>query len=256
MSRNDEHPSGDAGQKGRQEARHEGGDEGFLDRWSRRKAALRRGEPLEPTAAEIQPEAQSDPAAALEEGAPPDDELNDAELAERYGVPDPASLGEQADYSAYMKQGVPDRLRNIALRKLWRSSPDLACLDGLLEYGEDYTGAGYVGVLQTAYEVGAGFAKRIEAWEKAEAEKERAEQERFAREQAEAEAERSDRTAVSDDPDAPGAASAPEQRDAADRHVEPAGANRKTRVDAASEYPVAAPIRRRMQFRFDTNGAS
>ena len=37
----------------------------------------------------------------------------------------------------------------------------IACVDGLLEYGEDYTGLGFVGKLQTAYEVGSGFGVEV-----------------------------------------------------------------------------------------------
>ena len=166
------------------------GEEGFLERWSRRKALARQGEELEPEPFAEREDAPASTAVddygAASAGGSVEDpnagettaseaEMSDAELAERYGVPDPAALGEGADYSVYMKGGVPDRLRNAALRKLWRSSPDLACLDELLEYGDDFTGTGVVGALKTAYEVGSGFKKRIEAWEKEQAEKQEAE---------------------------------------------------------------------------------
>src|SRR3546814_2526022 len=46
----------------------------------------------------------------------------------------------------------------MALQRLWRLDPVFANLDGLLEYGEDYTDAAtVVENLKTAYRVGRGF---------------------------------------------------------------------------------------------------
>jgi hypothetical protein len=41
-----------------------------------------------------------------------------------------------------MKQAVPEELRRLALRKLWRSDPVLANVDGLNDYDLDYTKLG------------------------------------------------------------------------------------------------------------------
>ena len=63
-----------------------------------------------------------------------------------------------------MRKGVPAELRKRALQRLWRSNPTLANLDGLLEYGEDYTKIGTAKqVVRTAYQVGRGMLGRIEA---------------------------------------------------------------------------------------------
>ncbi len=81
-----------------------------------------------------------------EEAAPPD-------------LPDIDSLDAESDFTVFMRDGVPDQMRKLALRKLWRSDPVLANLDGLLEYGEDFTDAAdVVKNLQTAYQVGKGYA--------------------------------------------------------------------------------------------------
>ena len=67
------------------------------------------------------------------------------------------------DFSAFMAKGIPERLRNRALRKLWLTNPVLANLDELVEYGEDYTDAAtVVENLQTAYRIGKGFLRREE----------------------------------------------------------------------------------------------
>ena len=125
------------------------------DFWSRRKAAVaaeervREDAELEVRAAEEQ--------AALEER--PDEEV----LAE-LELPDPDSMKQGDDFSAFMANGVPERLRRRALRQLWRSNPVLANLDNLVDYGEDYTDAALVMEnLQSAYQVGKGMLKHLEA---------------------------------------------------------------------------------------------
>ncbi|MEM9844968.1 MAG: DUF3306 domain-containing protein, partial [Pseudomonadota bacterium] len=78
-------------------------------------------------------------------------------------LPEPESLQEGDDFSAFMAQAVPDRIRRRALRVLWRANPVLANLDELLEYGEDYTDAAtVVENLQTAYQVGRGMLEHVE----------------------------------------------------------------------------------------------
>ena len=65
------------------------------------------------------------------------------------------------DFSAFMTAAIPQSLRNRALRKLWKTNPALAGLDGLLDYGDDFTGKGeIVTKLQTAYQVGKGFLEK------------------------------------------------------------------------------------------------
>lgn len=116
---------------------------GFLDRWSKRKVEARREADL--------PD-EADP----EESAPQPNPDRDP-LA---GLPDLESLGPGSDFRPFMQQGVPAELRRAALRKLWRSRPGLANLDGLVDYGEDFTDAARaVPALQTAYQVGRGFLK-------------------------------------------------------------------------------------------------
>jgi hypothetical protein len=63
-----------------------------------------------------------------------------------------------------MRPGVPEHLRTLALRKLWRSDPIFSKLDGMVEYGEDYSIASWPkGVIKTAYKVGRGFLEEISA---------------------------------------------------------------------------------------------
>lgn len=153
----------------------------FLDRWSRRKSKSRSGRPeAEPAvAAPVAVAAEPDPkdlppiaeAPTPVETAPADEpEMDAAELtakAEELGLPDPNTLGPGDDFSAFLSGDVPKQLRNLAMRRLWRSNPVLANVDGLVDYGEDFTDAAtVVANLQTAYQVGRGY-KRPEPEEEA-----------------------------------------------------------------------------------------
>lgn len=131
-------------------------EEGFLKRWSRRKVEARDA-PEEATAEEQ----QDAPAAALpSEPRAPEDEDGALDLE---ALPDIDSLTYESDFTVFMRKGVPPDLRRRALQKLWRSNPTLANLDGLVEYGEDYTKVGTVKqVVRTAYQVGRGMLERLE----------------------------------------------------------------------------------------------
>lgn len=122
--------------------------------WSRRRAGVQAE--VEAEAAERQSEA-----IAAEEVAQQD--KSDAELLAEFDLPDPDAMKPGDDFSAFMKSAVPDRLRRRALRKLWLTNPVLANVDGLVDYGEDYTDAALViENLQTAYQVGKGMTKHVE----------------------------------------------------------------------------------------------
>lgn len=125
------------------------------DFWSRRKAAVLAEADEEREA--IEAKAVADQQAELE--AKPDHEI----LAE-FNLPDPDQLKPGDDVSGFMEQAIPDRLRRRALRRLWRLNPVLANVDGLVDYGEDYTDAACViENIQTAYQVGKGMLAHIEA---------------------------------------------------------------------------------------------
>ena len=125
------------------------------DFWSRRRAAVAEEEHVrEETELEVR---AAEERAALEE-------RTDEELLAELDLPDPDSMKQGDDFSAFMADAVPERLRRRALRQLWRSNPVLANLDNLVDYGEDYTDAALVVEnLQTAYQVGKGMLKHLEA---------------------------------------------------------------------------------------------
>jgi len=120
----------------------------FASRWSRLKREAR--------------EQDAAPEVAPEPELPAQDDRPDTEVLEELRLPDPETLKPGDDFAAFMTKAVPARLRNRALRRLWLSDPVLANLDALVDYGDDFTDAAtVVENLQTAYEVGRGFAGKI-----------------------------------------------------------------------------------------------
>lgn len=129
----------------------------FLGRWSRRKRAIK--ERSGPAAPEERATAAAPPAtgdAATDETGGGD--TRDTGPAAPTDLPDPETLDETADFSVFLREGVPEALRRQALRRLWRLNPVFANLDGLNDYDEDYTNAATVlEGLKTAYRAGRGF---------------------------------------------------------------------------------------------------
>ena len=124
------------------------------DFWSRRKAAVAVEEAQD--AAEVQERARAETAAELEA-------KTDEEILDELGLPDPATLKPGDDFAAFLKNAVPDRIKKVALRKLWTSNPILANVDGLLDYGEDFTDAAVgAGVVETTYQVGKGMLAHVQ----------------------------------------------------------------------------------------------
>lgn len=138
-----------------------GRSEGFLSRWSERKRAVREEE----SAAEEQ-------AARTAADAAQQDEDAEALAANRAAAEaiDLDSLTPQTDFTPFLKRGVPAALKTAALRKLWRSHPVFACLDGLDVYREDFNSAEFLlKAGKTSWVPGSGYAQRLlELKEKAE----------------------------------------------------------------------------------------
>ena len=141
------------------------GEGGFLSRWSARKSQIARGEdvPDEVPA----PETAEDAGVEDEEDAA----LTDAELLKKYDLPDPDAVTEESVLEQFLNgKGLPGRVRQMALRRLWRLNPLFGVIDDMVEYGEDYTDAATViEGMKTAYTVGKGYAKEVVEPEEAEA---------------------------------------------------------------------------------------
>ena len=117
--------------------------EPFLKRWARLKSERPKApeeEPAPPAAAQAG-EAAQQPEQVRPEDLPPIEELT-----------------AESDFTPFLKAGVPEELKRLALRKLWRSDPVFANLDGLVEYGEDF-GAAFrnPGPVATLFRIGRGM---------------------------------------------------------------------------------------------------
>lgn len=130
--------------------------EGFLTRWSRRKAEARRGETLPEPADEADGEAQEtaealvDAAPVADPGVPvPGDEDARPPAENEPELPPIESLDEDSDYSVFMGEGVPQDLRQKALQKLFRS-PKFNVRDGLDDYDWDFSNPEPLGDIVTA----------------------------------------------------------------------------------------------------------
>ncbi|HEX8662443.1 MAG TPA: DUF3306 domain-containing protein [Beijerinckiaceae bacterium] len=101
----------------------------FLSRWSRRKQEARRVE----RAPEVPPEEAAPPEAPVEAGgAPAEAGLTAEEIAQ---LPNIEELTAETDITAFLGRGVPESLRNAALRKMWTLDPAIRDFEG---HARDY----------------------------------------------------------------------------------------------------------------------
>ena len=122
----------------------ERGENGFLDRWSRRKRGEAAPGAPETETVEVAPRPDEDP------------DAGDPEVIAK--LPDLDGLTEESDFTAFLQDGVPEALRRRALRRLWRLNPVFANLDGLNDYDEDYSAGGIIAEnIKTIYKVGKGY---------------------------------------------------------------------------------------------------
>ena len=136
----------------------EKGDPGFLSRWSARKAEIARAGAVRDDDTYEQNEAN---AARADKESDEEAALTDVELLEKYELPDPNDITEEEGLDRFFDGKIPERLRQLALRRLWRINPFFGIVDDMVEYGEDYTDAATViDGMQTAYQAGKGYLKK------------------------------------------------------------------------------------------------
>ena len=91
-----------------------------------------------------------------------EDALSDNELLKKYELPDPETVEDEAALDQFFEGDMPERLKRLALRRVWRLNPLFRFADEMVEYGEDYTDAAtVVEGMQTAYEVGKGYLAKV-----------------------------------------------------------------------------------------------
>ena len=123
----------------------------------RRKEQVARGEAVPDMPEDMQPPGAADQEAEADEEAA----LSDEELLAKYGVDDPEAIEDEDKLDSLLQGQFPDRIRQMALRRMWRLNPLFRFADEMVEYGENYTDAATViDGMQTAYQVGKGYLQK------------------------------------------------------------------------------------------------
>src|SRR5882762_639384 len=117
-------------------------DKGFLARWSQRKQEAKRPgseAPVDDAATPLGPSAEGD--------AEPEFDLS--------SLPKLEDVTQTTDITAFLRKGVPEHLRNAALRKSWALDPAIRnYVNPALEYAYDWNTPGGV---PGSSEIGAGM---------------------------------------------------------------------------------------------------
>ena len=136
-------------------------NESFISRWSKRKSGIVSDEDnLELNKnLKIDEDKKNKKSSEKEIDESNYDELNDEELLEKFKLPNPDKIKKEKGLDVFFKDGVPDRLRQIALRRVWKLNPIIRFADAEInDYHEDFTDAATViEGMQTAYQVGKGY---------------------------------------------------------------------------------------------------
>lgn len=214
------------------------------DFWQRRKALVQKEQLAEQQAVEAQLARQEEARLA---------EKTDEELLADAGLPEPEVLDSPERVREFLQSALPQRLKTRALRRLWQLNPIFAQLDGLVDYGEDFTdSARVIENMQTAYVVGKGMLTRFD---QALADADDAGQ---AENQGESAADKADDQEMADagsdvGSDAGSDTKEPQPDLAGDGPATPQPAPLAAYDDSADDAPVALPATmRRMRFHFET----
>ena len=130
----------------------------FFSRWSRRKAQVRSGEPVqEPAPPTAAPAAVAPVVAVSAEAAPP--------VAEPAPPPptleDTQTLTPASDFSRFVAKDVSPEVRNAAVKKLF-ADPHFNVMDGLDIYIDDYSKPSPLSAADMAKMVSAQFLKLVD----------------------------------------------------------------------------------------------
>ena len=135
-------------------------NENFLSRWSKKKSKQKSENEISKIESTDFNSSQGDEVSKSSTSeVSENDKLNDDELLKKYNLPNPEKIKKEKSLDVFFKDGVPDRLRQIALRRVWRLNPIIRFADAEInDYHEDFTDAATViEGMETAYKVGKGY---------------------------------------------------------------------------------------------------
>ena len=139
-------------------------NESFVSRWSKRKSRVVSSEDDSELEKNLEiEESKNNKISDNKDEESDHDELNDEELLEKFKLPNPDKIKKEKGLDVFFKDGVPDRLRQIALRRVWKLNPIIRFADAEInDYHEDFTDAAtVVEGMQTAYQVGKGYISEM-----------------------------------------------------------------------------------------------
>jgi hypothetical protein len=114
--------------------------DGFLERWSRRKLAD--GRKPEPEAEAEQPVEEAAPVDEPDEEGREEEQLDEEELAK---LPSLESFTVRTDLAPFLRKGVPQALKNAAMRRMWMLDPAVRDhIDFAVDYAWDWNTPGGV----------------------------------------------------------------------------------------------------------------
>ncbi len=136
-------------------------EKGFLSRWSEQKQKTKEKQSETPVTNDhkLNEFDQENANAKLDA-----ERLANKQQAEAIDI---ETLTDESDYKVFFKEGVPEQLKQLALRKLWRSNPVFANLDGLNDYDENFAASNMVlETFESAWKVGEGYFNKEEETKK------------------------------------------------------------------------------------------
>lgn len=117
------------------------GEDGFLSRWARRKQQVQR-------AGADQPPAAAEPVAPAEAEEP---------VIDPASLPPVESLTAQSSLAPFLQKGVPEAVKNAALRTMWAADPAIRDYVGPADFQWDFNAPGAItgfGTLDSGIDVG------------------------------------------------------------------------------------------------------
>ena len=86
------------------------------------------------------------------------EKMSNNEILDQLNLPDPNKIKKEEDLDVFFKSTIPERLKRIAMRRLWRINPIISFADAEInDYADDFTdAANVIDDLQTSYVVGQG----------------------------------------------------------------------------------------------------
>lgn len=134
-------------------------EQNFFARWSERKlnnTPEREQDNLELNSASLSTKEQNERLAQQEA-----EHRANREAAEAIDI---ETLTNESDFQIFLKDGVPESLKQLALRKLWRTHPVFANLDGLNDYDENFANPNMImETFDSAWKVGKGYFTKDES---------------------------------------------------------------------------------------------